>query len=330
MSDPITVALKILSHFWLEEVQESDDEIIVALPELAQAFSPGPNRDDLAVEYQRLFGFNLPPYESVFVDPSAMLMAPATGRVQTLYQQVGWTPPAGIRAGAPDHLGLQLLALADWMEQRQTWATNRLLTRHLALWVPAFIFALQRLAPPPFYATLAELTLELILSTLPAQAVPGGDPFPNLPPPPIFRASGPDEFAPPSPPNSAPAEPELSSQELRLRDVVKKLLPPCEVGLHITRQDIVRISQTLDLPVTMGDRFKMLESLFRQAGEFDLVPDMLAQLNQLFQRADQAYQSWANDFPAWGNYAEAWQLRLNTGKALLHDLAQTLSKEQAR
>ena len=45
-----------------------------------------------------------------------MLMAPASDRVQALYRQAGWHIPDKSRAGAPDHLGLELLALADWLE----------------------------------------------------------------------------------------------------------------------------------------------------------------------------------------------------------------------
>ena len=95
MTCPIATTLRILCHFWLEEVKPGDAKTIIALPELAQTLFPveAATFTDLAVEYQRLFGFNLPPYESVFVDPSAMLMAPATERVQNLYQSAGWSHP---------------------------------------------------------------------------------------------------------------------------------------------------------------------------------------------------------------------------------------------
>jgi len=80
MTGSFISALRLLGHFWLEEIKADDAETIAALPELAQTL---PHIDsaaltDLAAEYQRLFGFNLPPYESVFIDPSVMLMAPAT------------------------------------------------------------------------------------------------------------------------------------------------------------------------------------------------------------------------------------------------------------
>ncbi|HBY93970.1 MAG TPA: hypothetical protein DEP84_08405, partial [Chloroflexi bacterium] len=151
MVDPVADAFRILGHFWLEEVRPDDIATIAALPELGDALpeTGAAALDDLAVEYQRLFGFNLPPYESVFIDPSAMLFAPVTARVQALYRRGNWSPPADVRVGAPDHLGLELLALADGLADGRHEFARRLHAEHLALWVPPLIQALRRLAPQP-------------------------------------------------------------------------------------------------------------------------------------------------------------------------------------
>lgn len=334
MTNPITTAYRLLGHFWLEEVKPVDADIIAALPDLAQTLSKidAAALGQLAVEYQRLFGFNLPPYESVFIDPTAMLMAPATELVQALYRQAGWQPPAGTRSGAPDHLGLQLLALADWQEAGLTELAAQLHRAHLALWVPAFAQTLHRLRPHPFYAALADLTVDLILSTLPEPvAANDDDPFPELPPPPVFRDSGgPDAPAPafcPTDDGQCITTPPTEA-ELRLRDVIKKMLPPCEAGLFITREDIARMAQALKMPASMGDRYKMIETLFQQAGEFDLVPQLLAQFDQLFTRAAAGYQNQADAYPGWAGYAAAWQRRTTAMQALLQELSQAAASIQ--
>lgn len=328
MINPTITAYRLLGHFWLTELHPSDLEMLAALPELADTLttSKAAELDALAVEYQRLFGFNLPPYESVFTDPTAMLMAPATELVQKLYWQAAWQPPQGTRSGAPDHLGLELLALADWLETGQTELAAQLHQAHLALWAPAFVQTLHRLRPHPFYAALADLTVELILSTLPQTTV-ADDPFPELPPPPVFRDSGgPDTPAPvqafcPTDDGQCITAPPTEA-DLRLRDVIKKLLPPCDAGLFITREDIARMAQALRMPASMGDRYKMIETLFQQAGEFDLVPQLLAQFDQLFNRAASGYQAWADAYPDWAGYAAAWQRRTSATQTLLHDLSQ--------
>jgi TorA maturation chaperone TorD len=336
MAEPIAAALRILGHFWLEELKPTDKELLETIPELAETLSASKAGapDNLAVEYQRLFGFNLPPYESVFIDPSVMLMSPATARVQRLYQQSGWQPPVDIRTGAPDHIGLEMMALADLLGRQNLPAANQLHTNHLALWVPAFILTLKRLRPDVFYHTLADLTLDLILSTLPEDGLPDNkDPFPKLPPPPVYRASGPDESAGNAPsavhrkterliPLPASPEDEQTNQEAtRLRDVVKMLLPPRETGIFLTREDIARTAQALALPVAaMGDRARMLETLFRQAGEYNLVPALFGQLQQLADQTATAYQTLAREYPYWRIYATAWQTRLANTQEILAEL----------
>lgn len=312
MNDSTAQAFRILGRFWLEEVQTHDLAIITALPELAETL-PDSNEstlDELAIEYQNLFGFNVPPYESVFVDPSAMLMAPATARVQALYRQAGWKPPADVRAGAADHIGLELLACADWQQRGQHEPAQRLLVEHLALWVPAFIGTLTRLDTHPFYATLADLTLNLILATLPDEPLPiDRDPFPDLPPPPVYRASG--------MPEPKPAD----EEDMSLNDLVTSLLTPRKAGLYITRQDIRCIGTAVDLPGVVGERERMLKTLFRLAGQYDALRELHRELSALLEDAGAAYAAWAADYPQWTAYAQAWRRRLNSAEDAIAELA---------
>jgi TorA maturation chaperone TorD len=328
MNQSLTPALRILSHFWLEELRTDDLSLLRALPELADTLPQTgiATLTDLSVEYQRLFGFNLPPYESVFIDPSAMLMAPATERVQQLYQEADWTPPPDTRTGGPDHLGLELLALADWLEQGQSELATRLQTGHLALWTPVFVLTLQRLDPHPFYARLAELTLDLLLATLPVLPLPpGADPFPDLPPPPKFRSTEenwpPPEFEAGEADQLAPLSLRENSQEAipGLRPVLKRLLAPRRAGLYLTRQDIARLGHTLDLPGAMGDRYRMLETLFRSARQYELMPSLVGQVSGLIEQIETEYIDLAEECPAWGVYAAAWRERVAATQTALAD-----------
>jgi TorA maturation chaperone TorD len=326
MNQTIIPALRLLAHLWLEELKPDDLETISALPELAEALGPPETGclTDLAVEYQRLFGFNLPPYESVFIDPSAMLMAPATARVQKLYQLADWLPPANPRAGAPDQLGMELLAMADWLEQGQTDLADRLLTQHLALWGPAFIVTLRRLAPHPFYACLGDLTLDLLLAMLPEDPIPNeADPFPDLPPPAKYRATG-EEWPQIDPPVTAEQPPspfdETEETAPSLRQVARRLLVPREAGLFLSRADLAQVSQRLDLPGVMGERQRILESLLRLAGQYDLLPALSEQFGLLLTKADTAYEDLADEYPPWSPYDAAWRQRVASSLTLLDEL----------
>jgi len=322
-------ALRILGHFWLEEVKAEGAEVISALPELAQTL-PGLDMsilDELAVEYQRLFGFNVPPYESIFVDPSVMLMAPATERVQALYRQGRWNPPPNMRAGAPDHVGLELIALADWTETGLLDQARQLHTRHLALWLPPLAFTLRRLRPHPFYLVLADLTLNLVLSTLPD--MPVSEAHELLAPPPFEHD---EKVTVPQQSSSFRSAPGLDfsifsqdeSQTIGLRDLVRQLLTPRMVGIFLTREDIARVSQALDLPGVMGDRSRMLDSLFRLAGQYDLLPALFERLDRLVEETDSAYQTLADEYETWRPHAQAWCERLTATRAAFEVLKVTL------
>ncbi|MEM7349038.1 MAG: molecular chaperone TorD family protein [Chloroflexota bacterium] len=336
----VAQALRILAHFWLEEVRPNDAEIITALPELATALPDTSiaTLDELAVEYQRLFGFNLPPYESIFIDPSAMLMAPATERVQALYRQGQWRVPSDTRTGAPDHIGVELLALADWLEARKAPFAHQLQTEHLALWVPPFVLALQRLSPHPFYIALSDLTVDLVLATLPMGKPDSPDNlFPDLPPPPVYKGSGETAFdliqdIPTDTELQAPIDPNEFSEgnsdvdkgddSVSLRRLIKGFLPPREAGLFITREDLARISQALELPISMGERYIMLETLFRQAGQYDLLPTLFEQLTRLLVTTKADYDRLAEEYPNWRPYAQAWNNRLGATEVTFADLNQ--------
>lgn len=311
MTNPIAPAFQILARFWLEEVAPGDMPTIAALPELAETL---PNPDEatltnLAVEYQRLFGFNLPPYESLFADESLMLLGPASQQVQALYRQAGWQIPADIRAGAPDHLGAELLALADWLAAGQTALAGRLLGAHLAVWTPPFILTLRRLSPHPFYRALADLTLDLLLTTLEELSVSTPD------------AGQTDAHLP---------IPNLVEPDIALGDIVKWLLTPLHSGFFLTRNDLARIGQTLQLPAAIGERSRLLDSLFRQAGQYELVPALLNSLDRLARDSGAAYQLLAGEYPRWATCAKIWGNRLSAARKLLEELEATLLQAENR
>jgi hypothetical protein len=174
---------------------------------------------------------------------------------------------------------------------------------------------LRRLTPHPFYATLADLTLDLLLTTLPPNSqltIDNSlftiDLFPLLPPPPVYDREG--RLIPPD-----QREPETG-----LRSLVKRLLTPCEAGLFLTREDMARLSRALDLPLVVGERFYMLETLFQLAGQYELLSALLERLQQLLKDIETVYQGWAEAYPSWSPYAQAWRRRVTTTQAQLNEL----------
>jgi hypothetical protein len=217
-------------------------------------------------------------------------------------------------------LGLELLALADWEVAERPDLSRVLHQAHLALWMPIFQNSLARLTPAPFYSVLGELTLDLLLSTLPAEPAP--DPhhlFPDLPPPPVYRGTDDSLFEPASEPEAAPTtEGDPFRRQVR-RLLKKRLLIPREAGLYLSREDIARLGQKLDLSVGLGDRFKMLETLFHGAAQYEQLPALLTALQALCTATSQHYHALSVDYPAWQAYALAWTAPLEQTQAALVD-----------
>jgi hypothetical protein len=105
-----------------------------------------------------------------------------------------------------------------------------------------------------------------------------------------------------------------------LRPALKRLLTPRQAGFYLTRQDIARLGRTLELPSSMGDRYRMLETLVRAARQYELLPALVEQVGGLIAHIGAGYAALAEEYPAWGVYAAAWQERLVASQATLAEL----------
>lgn len=329
----------LLARLFLEE---PDVELVRALrdlPGFAELIPPdealGEWLEALAVEYQRLFGMNVYPYESLFVDRELMLNTAATARVTLLYQEAGFDA-TGARTGAPDHLGLELRLMRDLARREQhagAWARRlraRCLREHLARWAPLCALTVARVTVEPLYRLLATLTTDLVLSDLTAlppapPARPGVADQSDGPPPPVddldetLDAEAPGPLRPYGDAGSrreAGADPD----ERGLNALVRQLITPVDSGLLLTRADLTRLAGTLDLPVAIGDRFQMLRGLFTAAGQYEQLPALLTALAALIAAARTAVAALLDEYPAWAPYGQAWLDRLDASHALLGEL----------
>jgi len=331
----------LLARLYLDEPSTDLCASLRELPPFAEHVPPESTADawlsDVAVEYQRLFGMNVYPYESIFVDQELMLNTEATERVARLYQECGFDS-LGARAGAPDHLGLELrmmreLITAELHAQASDdadgvrWARAQqalCLHDHLACWAPICAQTITRVTTQPLYTLLATLTTELVLSDI--DAVPAPVVLPRIALERQFtcretRPSAGDGDLDPESPVPVRSDGGANAEDARgINAVVRQLITPATVGVLLTRADISGLGRTLQLPITIGERFQMLRSLFDAAGQFDHLPALLDSLGELFKEEDKAVAALMAACPAWSGYAQDWRQRIASGQSLIAEL----------
>lgn len=324
-------AYDLFARLYLEEPDAALARELRDLPGFAACVPPDDRLpawlDEVAVEHQRLFGQNVYPYESIFVDPELLLNTAATERVVRLYRLCNFDP-AGARAGAPDHLGLELRCLGHLVALEDRAAGDgdreagararrlraRCLREHLARWAPPCCLAIRRVTAEPLYRELADLTLDLILEDLaalaPAELAPVQEATAGRDVAEALDAPPPDSSAAWSEDDEGPG----------LNRIVRDLITPARSGLFLARADLGRIARALALPLALGDRFQMLRDLVTAAGQYGQLPPLLDALASLVAEADAALAGLAAEHPAWAPHGAHWRRRVAGSQRLLATL----------
>lgn len=154
--------LETLADAWLLEPDAALLNRLAPLPPLSEAVRDA-DLEGLAVSYAETFLQLVPPYASLFLSDDGMLNADPSENVLRLYSRSGFALLTEWRAGAPDHLGVELHFLA-WLLARDPARASAFLHTHLLTWAPVCCLAVERSAIEPLYSSLARLTLDVLLA----------------------------------------------------------------------------------------------------------------------------------------------------------------------
>ncbi|HEX6304953.1 MAG TPA: molecular chaperone TorD family protein [Anaerolineales bacterium] len=281
--------------------------LVTEIPELADdAHLKNYDADRAGADHYELFGFNVFPYASVFLDESATLGGRVTQNILSVYHKSGFDVP--LESESADHIALQLQflaflsaaegeALEDGLVQVAL-SINQLqrqfMDEHLLTWLPAFVLAIRQ-QQDVFHSNLADLTLEMVLH---------------------HRADlGNDLLAPETSFSLPPAPDLLADQKTGLKEIAAYLVIPAYSGLYLSRRDITRLARSQLLPRGFGSRQQMLTNLLRSSADYDHVPALLEDIRALVAVWMQSYQSLAGSGA--GRFAIVWQDRLESTDRLL-------------
>lgn len=299
---------QLLGNLFLNGVGEADRPVLAQLPELAPHLPEPFEADDMAATHQSLFGFNLLPYESVFLTAERVLGGHISDQ---LARQAGELRFYSGQSAQMDHIGQQLLLLAylcgaelnmlDRGEVREAalWARAQAdwLAQHLLTWLAPFSASLLNQAQP-FFAAVGDLTLNVLADH--------------------WRTVY-NEMAPQI---SLPAAPDiLADEKAGLKEIGNYLMTPVYVGLLLTRDDLSRLGRQFRLPRGFGSREQMMTNLLRSAAQYDEMPQLMTALAALLAENQERYAAWQAEWPGLVPFIAPWGARLASTIQLANDIS---------
>lgn len=284
--------------------------LIAQIPDLAEATDLNNyDADKAGSEHYNLFGFNVFPYASVFLDETATLGGPISQNVLSFYHGSGFD--VSLESESPDHIALQLQFLAFLCAAEEeaiqddlvqvalsiNQLQRRFLDEHLLSWLPAFAPAIRQQGDR-FYTRLADLTLETVLH---------------------HREALENDLLAPEAVFALPPAPDLLDDlKTGLKDIAAYLIIPAYSGLYLGRGDIIRLARNHSLPRGFGSRAQMLTNLLRSAADYDQIPTLLEEIQVLVSIWKQAYHVQMDSTSA--RFASIWLNRLESTEKLLRSL----------
>jgi TorA maturation chaperone TorD len=257
------------------------------IPELAAAVPKFYDDDVAAAHHQTIFGFNVFPYQSIFLDVTGLAGGKEARRVQTFYSQMGFALDAAVDT---DHMAQLLLCLAFLCKAEGKVARKRqaeLLGQHLLLWLLPFTCTLKQQGRD-FYTALADLLLVFI-----------GDHARDL----AEELEEQRPFTLPQPPDL------LANKKNGWKEIANFLLMPAYTGIYLGRDDIGNLAKHFKLPRGFGERQQMLVNLFQSAIVYDGFGDVMTGLGEVTAVFQSYYADNLAHFPPDAALARQWQDR---------------------
>ena len=330
----------LLGRLFLRGVTDDVLDHVRAVEPLADHVSAFPtdadgelDRDEAGAAHHDVFGFNVFPYQSTFIDETSRAGGDETERVADFYREAGF--PLVQTAESPDHVGVELnfLGFLSKMEAENTGPdaeaardfSRRFLDEHLLQWFTALRHALH-VHEHPFYRALADVTAEMLIDHRRALAGDGGVT-------PTFTRDADDTARHAPRPPSAQPDPKgtdmLDDERTGLRDIAEYLLVPAHAGIYLSRATIRALSRTGNLPAGFGARDDMMSNLLNSAADYDGLERLTDLLIAHTADTRAAWEAFGAEIPdLTGPIADKWIGRLDDTEQLFDEIRSAAVQQQ--
>ena len=311
----------LISQLYLNGITRDVLPYIQALPALAAHLHDVSEEDwaayasDAAAEHYNLFGFNIFPFESVFLDETGLLEGAIPEEVNKRYQQAGFHV-----AQNADHIGNELAFLAflsgaeaDAWEDELSHVAYRIrrlqqdfLQAHLLYWLSPFVIALQYQSAL-FYVELAKLTLDLVHNH-----------YSDLSHDLTLASTSAEKMLPAPPLVSSFLE--IEDEQTKLKKIGSYFVTPPYSGIYVSRHDIALLGRQNRLPRGFGGRKQLFNNLLRVASQYDEVPTLLLAIQQLAERWLTDYTTLQQTRPELTPFIALWHERTTSTIDLIQQI----------
>lgn len=310
---------RLISQLFLTGVIGELLQLIQAVPELARHIPEPFDLDEAAAAHYRLFGLNVFPYESIFLDDSGLIGGRLTEGVLHSYHHFGFEDE--FAEYPPDHIGQELAAmaylclaeseaLANEDEDRVAVVQSHqasFLQNHLLRWLMPFVLSVKEQGNE-FYTAVSNLLTALIYDHYQSLSSESGlfvqewslHDFPNL----------------------------LNDSGTGLKEIAAFFSIPAYSGIYLSREDVGRLARRLKLPRGFGDRRQLLTNLMRSAGQYEQFPALMKALETTLLDWQKAYGSLLDRMPQLQPFVKPWQERTTNTIQLIARLQENLATLQ--
>lgn len=302
-------AYELFAELFTLGISESNLEYVKLIPELRVDIgedNDNQQADPRESDHYDIFGKNIFPYESIFLDKEMNLGGEIAESVSDYYHRIGFAPPS---TENPDHIGVELSALAYLsrieIELQDNPGSNEtifnresqieLLDRHILQWLPMLHRSLIG-QQNQFYISLCDLTMELLLDHHAILNERGLG---------ISTVAVDESFT------------ILEDSKTSLKDIAIYLLTPASSGVFISQAEISRIAKQLELPRGFGNRVQLLNNLFRTAISFDTLPKVLDEIKEILISWSDYYDQLSERNGVLSPLVDKWSSKISNSKRVI-------------
>jgi len=312
-------AYGLLGTLLIEGLDREGWTALATLPGLSDWRGEPDQLDERAAEHYEQVGRELLPFAGVYIGADGLVGGGRPAEVvRAAHAVVGLSCPD---EPAPDHLGQILRVLStladaeidahehDDQDDARTlgYWQRRVLDEAMLPWMPPLLAALGGQTPTVFTHAI-ELAVGVAMQHRAEDAA-----LPRV----VAKIDDHDD-----------SEALLDRPGTSLSTVASILSTPARCGVYLARDDMRALARRCELPRGFGPRQGMLERLLRGAAEYESIPRLCHQLDQVWVERDGVYASLLEE-PGLGVHVPAWRRRVAATRRMLARLSAAVGSNRS-